>query len=266
MLKGLKPFLRFGIPIVTAAGETQPQIRWADSVQLPLQAFHESVQRLLSTLLQSTQPNAPFTLGAVGLKPAAIATALGQLDGVVVSYPANWPDTYTFNLREAVLGAGLVTNADDIYFIEDAIAAVLSGLPDPVMPLPDGQSQPIQQQTLYACPWTGGTVVISAGATVTEVGLVDLPTPFRNWAMAILRCTPSAMPEMPSTLISSVNCCTPPTDGRPAWPSPLAAAPIRAGVGKPPCPNSMRPTGTTCTSRIWNCLAPPSLTWPVASG
>ncbi len=179
LIKNLKPFLRMGIPLGVGAN-SQPHIQWSTAVQLPLKAFQDSVQGLLATLPQAIQGEAPFSLGAVGLKADAIAQALGQLAGVVVSYPANWPDTYTFNLREAVLGAGLVASADDVYFIEDAIAAVLSGLPDPATPMPQGQSQPIQQQTLYACQWTGGTVVISAGATVTEVGLVNIPEPLTH--------------------------------------------------------------------------------------
>lgn len=179
LIKNLKPFLRMGIPLGVGAN-SQPHIQWSTAVQLPLKAFQDSVQGLLATLPQAIQEEAPFSLGAVGLKADAIAQALGQLAGVVVSYPANWPDTYTFNLREAVLGAGLVVSADDVYFIEDAIAAVLSGLPDPATPMPHGQSQPIQQQTLYACQWTGGTVVISAGATVTEVGLVNIPEPLTH--------------------------------------------------------------------------------------
>lgn len=178
-LKNLKPFLRLGIPFGCGA-TSQPQIQWSEATRLPLKAFQDSLQGLLATLPQALQREASFTLGAVGLKAEAIAQALGQLAGVVVSYPANWPDTYTFNLREAVLGAGLVASADDVYFIEDAIAAVLSGLPDPATPVPQGQSQPIQQQTLYACQWTGGTVVISAGSTVTEVGLVNIPEPLAN--------------------------------------------------------------------------------------
>ncbi|HIK43949.1 MAG TPA: hypothetical protein IGR64_03575, partial [Leptolyngbyaceae cyanobacterium M65_K2018_010] len=176
VLKGLKPLLKLGVP--RAAGETevaQPQIQWSDSVRLPLQAFQAGLEGLLATLPQSGQPGAAFSVGAVGLEPTALAGVLGQLEGVIVSYPANWPDTYTFNLREAVLGAGLIPNAADIYFIEDAIAATLSGLPDPAAPSAAGQSQSIQQQTLYGCNWVGGTVVISAGATVTELALVNLP-------------------------------------------------------------------------------------------
>jgi hypothetical protein len=114
-------------------------------------------------------------VGAVGLQPEDITDALHQLRGVVISYPANWPDTYPFNVREAIIKAGLVHRPDDIYFLEDAIAAVLSGLPDPAEPSPEATGQPVQQQTLYSCHWTGGTAVISAGATVTELGLANLP-------------------------------------------------------------------------------------------
>ncbi|PSN10747.1 hypothetical protein C7293_26925 [filamentous cyanobacterium CCT1] len=175
LLKTLKPYLKLSIPAVVDDGVYQPQIQWSDRDRLPLQIFQDSLRELLATLPHGLNPEAAFTVGAVGLDAEAIASAMNQLRGVVVSYPANWPDTYTFNLREAVLGAGLTANPDDIYFVEDAIAAVLSGLPDPSTPLPEG-GQPMQQQTLYACPWTGGTVVLSAGATVTEVGIVNLPS------------------------------------------------------------------------------------------
>ncbi|WOD41046.1 hypothetical protein [Nodosilinea sp. E11] len=176
LIKALKPYLKVGIPTGGAdEGSAQPQIQWSDRDQLPLQVFQDSLQRLLATLPQGLAPAAAFTVGAVGLDNAAISLAFEQLLGVIVSYPANWPDTYTFNLREAVLGAKIIANPDDVYFVEDAIAAVLSGLPDPGAPLPEVSSQPMQQQTLYACAWTGGTVVLSAGATVTEVGMVNLP-------------------------------------------------------------------------------------------
>jgi hypothetical protein len=176
LLKALKPYLKLGIP--STPGESAaslPQIQWSDTDRLPLQIFQDGLQALLATVSQGLTPESTFSVGAVGLETEAITAVLDQLQGVVVSYPANWPDTYTFNLREAVLGAGLAVSPDDIYFVEDAIAAVLSGLPDPATPLPEGNGQPLQQQTLYACPWTGGTVVISAGATVTEVGIVNLP-------------------------------------------------------------------------------------------
>ncbi|HEY9807402.1 MAG TPA: hypothetical protein V6D04_12595, partial [Candidatus Obscuribacterales bacterium] len=93
-----------------------------------------------------------------GLDAAACQAALTQLEGVVLGYPANWPDTYSFNLREAVLEAKLVSRPDQIFFVEDAIAAILSGLRNPQRP-----------------QWKGGTLVVNAGATSTEMVLVNLP-------------------------------------------------------------------------------------------
>jgi hypothetical protein len=177
LLKSLKSCLKLGMPLrARETGEPQPLIQWSDTLQLPLQTFEQALQELLKTLLQPMTPNTPLTVGAIGCEAEAdIAAALQDLQGVVVSYPANWPDTYPFNVREAVIKAGLIDRPDAIYFIEDAIAAILSGLPDPAEPPPTANGQPVQQQTLYACHWSGGTVVISAGATVTEMGLANLP-------------------------------------------------------------------------------------------
>jgi hypothetical protein len=180
LLKNLKPMLKLGIPYQSAAGQEMPQVQWTETVQVPLQAVLASLQALLATLRSTDE--SPLTVGAVGLEGTAIAEALGQLQGVITSYPANWPDTYSFNLREAILGAGLTQSADQIYFIEDAIAAVLSGLPNPATPPATASAQPLRQQTLYACNWSGGTVVISAGAILTELAVVNLPRPLSRLA------------------------------------------------------------------------------------
>ena len=176
LVKSLKPFLKMGLPLQSPeTGNPQPMMQWSDQVQLPLQTFRTALEELLTTLLPSEASKSTLAVGAVGLQAEDITSALQQLRGVVVSYPANWPDTYPFNLREAVIQAGLVDRPDEVYFLEDAIAAVLSGLPDPAEPPPSPNGQPVQQQTLYACHWSGGTVVISAGAIVTEMGLANLP-------------------------------------------------------------------------------------------
>ncbi|HEY9763069.1 MAG TPA: hypothetical protein V6D07_11130 [Trichocoleus sp.] len=186
LLKNLKPLLRLGIPHKEGTGQEEPQVQWSETAQVPLQAVQASVQALLATLLNSGQ--SPLSVGAVGLEAADLTRALRQLEGVIVSYPANWPDTYSFNLREAILAAGLAQSPSQIYFIEDAIAAVLSGLPDPANQSDAASTQPLRQQTLYACNWSGGTVVISAGATLTELGVVYLPSPlstlsYENFAL-----------------------------------------------------------------------------------
>lgn len=191
-LRGLKPCLKFAIPAVLAEGEaTQPHIQWSENLALSLQVFQTALQALLVTLAGGQAGDHPFSLGAIGLEPLALEQALGQLEGVIVSYPANWPDTYSFNLREAILAAGLVGSPEDIYFLEEAIAALLSGLPDPLGPSITGQSQPIQQQTLYACPWVGGTVVLAAGSSVTELAVANLPShlpdlTYQDFALAAL--------------------------------------------------------------------------------
>lgn len=181
LIKSLKPYLRLGIPHPGVGAEaSQPLVTWADNVHLPLVVFQAAIQQLLETLHRSLRNEGPFSVGAIGLETGELAQALQGLQGVTVGYPANWPDTYSFNLREAVLSAGLVASPDQIYCLEDGIAAVLSGLPDPNQESPAANAQPLRQQTLYACDWTGGTVVISAGATVTEMGIVNLPRQLRQ--------------------------------------------------------------------------------------
>ena len=61
---------------------------------------------------------------------------------------------------------------EKIFFIEDAISTLLSGLPDP-----DDVSTAttVRQPSLYNCSWQGGTLAISAGATLTELALANLP-------------------------------------------------------------------------------------------
>lgn len=177
LLRGLKPFLKLAIPAVLAEGDTaQPPIQWSENLALSLQAFAAALEALLRTLAGTQASDSAFNLGAIGLEPLVLGQALSQLEGVIVSYPTNWPDTYSFNLREAILAAGLVDSPEDIYFLEEAIAALLSGFPDPLGPSVSGESQPIQQQTLYACPWVGGTVVLAAGSSVTELAVANLPS------------------------------------------------------------------------------------------
>lgn len=176
MLKGLKSFLKAGIPVVLPTGSgPQPRVQWSETADLPLGIFQTALEHLLATLPRAVEADTPFSLGAVGLDANHLSHALASLAGVSVSYPANWPDSYTFNLREAILEAGLVQNPESIYFIEDSVAAVLSGLPDPDQQVDPEPGQPLRQQTLYGCDWVGGTVVISAGSSVTELAVVNLP-------------------------------------------------------------------------------------------
>ncbi|MFK8182931.1 MAG: hypothetical protein AB8B99_06110 [Phormidesmis sp.] len=172
-LRIIKPLLKVGIPQgVHTPGTPEategPLIQWSDHQALLLHAIQAALTQLLSTLSPQN-----LNCKAINLKRSALRRILGELEGVAVGYPNNWPDTYSFNIREAVLAAGIVSQPAQIFFVEEAIAALLSALPDP-----QSESDPEEnrQPSLYNCNWQGGTVVISAGATLTEAGVVDLPT------------------------------------------------------------------------------------------
>ncbi|MEM6519644.1 MAG: hypothetical protein AAF722_09995, partial [Cyanobacteria bacterium P01_C01_bin.70] len=173
LLDALRSQLRTGIPYETTDGRAAPLLQWSESQTIALPAVMSAVQALLQLISQSAA-GTDLQLDAIGLETAQLDAVLTQLQGVVVGIPTNWSDTYCFNLREAVLAAGLVESPDQIFMIEEAIAAVLSGLPDPSDPPLELNRQ---VQALYECSWQGGTVVIGSGATCTEVGIVDIPQP-----------------------------------------------------------------------------------------
>lgn len=173
LLDALRSHLRTGIPYETADGRPAPLLQWSESQTIDLPAVMSMVQALLQLIGQAAA-DVDLQLDAIGLEADQLDAVLAQLQGVIVGMPTNWSDTYCFNLREAVLATGLVESPDQIFFIEEAIATALSGLPDPSEP-PLEQNR--QVQTLYECSWQGGTVVIGSGAVCTEVGILDIPQP-----------------------------------------------------------------------------------------
>ena len=168
ILRNLKLMAKAGIPDSTTG---TPWMQWTDKTALPLQQLQTSIAELLKTL----SPGQMSCL-AIGLKRTALQKALTELSGVVIGYPANWPDTYSFNIREAVLSAGLVSTPEKIFFIEESIAALLSALPLRYPGLAQTKAPADDQQPgLYNCDWQGGTVVINAGAMLTEAAIANLP-------------------------------------------------------------------------------------------
>lgn len=184
LLRDFKPYLSIGVPHYSPQTSAwEPVLQWSDQHPLEMSWLHQALQTLLATLSHhrlSTPAHSALSCAAVGLDAATFQTALRQLAGVVMGYPANWSDTYSFNIREAVLGARLVAHPEQIFFIEDAIATLLSGLRSAdgrAVVLPNNLSQ---KPYLYNTDWQGSTLVISAGASVTEMALVDLPSSLQN--------------------------------------------------------------------------------------
>ncbi|OLP17784.1 hypothetical protein BST81_11975 [Leptolyngbya sp. 'hensonii'] len=185
MLQNFKPYLKVGIPSISIQKPNwEPMIQWTEQQEISLIAIQQALQLLLTTLTVGSAEGRQMdeTVGeqvgygtlacaATGIDPSTFSAAIDQLAGVIIGYPVNWPDTYSFNVREAVLGAGLVPSPDLIFFIEEPIAALLSGLRQA------GERGDIrikgEQETNLV--WKGKTLVLSMGATATELAAVDIP-------------------------------------------------------------------------------------------
>lgn len=204
-LQNFKPYLNVSIPYYCPKRhEWQPILHLPGQQLVSIYGVRQALQVLLETLTpKSTLPDSLSAVGAVGLEPETLQRALQQLEGVVLGCPALWGDTYQFNLREAVLEAKLVKHPEQIFFLEDAIAGILAALPRPSADplkgeskgeeenyLPTSGSNQSSPNLLTKAPvtpspphlltpstssWQGGTLSINAGATTTELALVDLP-------------------------------------------------------------------------------------------
>ncbi len=191
LLPNFKLPLKVAIPYLRGTGVVyEPLLEFSGdrviSIALPL----NGLRALLATLNPSLQaknedlsiPN--LICRASGLETEALEAALEGLQGVILGTPADWSDTYRFNLREAVLGAGLVAECEQIFVVEDAIATLLSAI-TPVKNVNFDRSETVEsidedntsnrQLAVQASSFSGGTLILNAGATTVELGLVDLP-------------------------------------------------------------------------------------------
>ncbi|XGV97214.1 MAG: hypothetical protein ACAF41_31385 [Leptolyngbya sp. BL-A-14] len=174
LLSNFKPYLKVGIPYLQAqTNQWEPTLQWSDQQPLALRWFQQALIGLLETLQGSAFG---LTSTAPDLSPETFQVAIAHLSSIVIGCPAGWSDTYRFNLREAVLATGLVTRAEQIYFLEESIAALLGTFSRPGV---SAQTAAVAHNNLPE-PLQGGTLVISAGATMTELLLVDVPSD-SNW-------------------------------------------------------------------------------------
>ncbi|MEG4088488.1 hypothetical protein [Microcoleus sp. Pol12B4] len=217
LLENFKLPLKVGIPYQReAAGIYEPLLQWsplqAFSITLPLQG----VRGLLATLNPSLRgekfdgsrelldsapkeifaglPVSNLICRASGLTPETLDAALLDLQGVILGTPAGWSDVYMFNLREAVLGASLVASGSQIFVVEDAIATLLAA----VTPVKNGmevESSAVdsakggeEAAPLNASSFSGGTLILNAGAATVELALVELPSNLQDLTRADFTC------------------------------------------------------------------------------
>ena len=186
-LQNFKFLLNIGIPYYCPKRhEWEPTLRLPSQQLVSLYWVRRALQALLATLTpKNTLPDSEMMVGAVGLEAGTFRTALRQLEGVVLGYPTAWGDTYHFNLREAVLEAKLVRHPEQIFFLEDAIAPIVAALPSSKTDPPKAGRVGVGEQGREGArekftSLRGGTLVINAGATTTELALVDLPDDLQN--------------------------------------------------------------------------------------
>lgn len=182
-LSDWKPHLKIAVPHHSPqTSGWEPVLQWSDRQTVPLRTIQEVLQQLLATLNPDRASFMPsLTCGALGLETEEFQAVLQNLTGVVVGYPSNWSDTYSFNVREAILQTDLVQEPDQVLFIEEAIATLLSALPAAdgrrvTLSHQQGQTGQGQSGHLHNANWQGITLILTAGASLTELVLVNLST------------------------------------------------------------------------------------------
>lgn len=182
-------------PNFSATTSHEPVLQWSEKHQIPLSLVKQGLVTLLKTiqpqgnvqnsisLIEKDTQTAVITnnyvCGAVGLEHETFVSALAQLESVIMGSPASWPEAYRFNLREAVLEAGLVKNVNQVVVIEDAIATALSEL-----------TSVTENTENYAISEfrRGGILIVNVGASTTELALVNLPENGQNLTYSHFHC------------------------------------------------------------------------------
>ncbi|MEC4983708.1 MAG: hypothetical protein SAJ37_08790 [Oscillatoria sp. PMC 1068.18] len=160
----LKSYLNLGIPYYSRdIQQWLPKLKLGEQI-VSLYWIQEASETLLATLTpEHLRLGSQPYVRAVDLNEKALQAALGGLEGVILSVPAKSSEIYRFNLREAILKLKLCERVEQIFFVEEAIATLLAYFP--------GKNQSPQTTNTLK----GYTLVINAGATNTELALVNLP-------------------------------------------------------------------------------------------
>ncbi len=173
----LKPYLQVAIPYKSARQKWEPVLQFNEFSAGPLIWVVRSLSKLLLTLKSDRQSTTQgLTAAAVGLDEESFRTIINNIAGAICTCPSSWSEQYRFNVREALLTSQLVQHPQQVFFIEEAIASLLSVLNaangEPVQLSSTQGLRPVQ---INEQPLVGNTLALNIGATATEMALVDLP-------------------------------------------------------------------------------------------
>jgi hypothetical protein len=214
LLQNFKMLLKVGLSDRSlAAGTYEPVLQLSEDRAVSIASPLQGLRALLATLNPRKQPPTPpnqegllvpdLICRASGFgDQSTLEEALQDLQGVILGTPASWSEAYRFNLREAVLGAGLVGESSQVFVVEDAIATLLSAVTSVTnLNLTPGRSvesiaddrvvrlrSPTSTVALDEQSLSGGTLILNAGAATVELALVDLPENIQDLTYADFTC------------------------------------------------------------------------------
>jgi hypothetical protein len=173
----LKPYLQVAVPYKSEQQKWEPVLQFNEFAAGPLIWVVRSLSKLLLTLKADRHSTTQGLIAtAVGLNEKTFHHIINQIAGVICTCPSNWSEQYRFNVREALLTSKLVQHPQQVFFVEEAIASLLStldGANGEIVQLSDRQGLRSVKNSDH--PVVGQTLVINIGATATEMALVDLP-------------------------------------------------------------------------------------------
>ncbi|MBD2432452.1 MULTISPECIES: hypothetical protein [Fischerella] len=173
----LKPYLQIALPYKNEQQKWEPILQFNEVATVPLVWVIRSLSKLLSTLkLDRSSTTLGLTAAGVGLNQQIFHSAINNLAGVICTCPSHWAEQYRFNIREALLLSKIIQHPQQVFFVEEAIASLLSELDGANGEIIQfGNSQESHSAKTSEYPLVGNTLVMNIGAAATEMALVDLP-------------------------------------------------------------------------------------------
>ncbi|MCX7594219.1 MAG: hypothetical protein N2235_10730, partial [Fischerella sp.] len=173
----LKPYLQIALPYKNEQQKWEPVLQLNEVATVPLVWVVRSLSKLLLTLKSDrSSTTLGLTAAAVDLDQQSFHSAINNLAGVICTCPSNWSEQYRFNIREALLVSKIIQHPQQVFFVEEAIASLLSELDGANGEIIQfGSSQAQRPAKTSDHPLVGSTLVINIGAAATEMALVDLP-------------------------------------------------------------------------------------------
>ncbi|MDZ8033874.1 hypothetical protein [Nostoc sp. DedSLP04] len=173
----LKPYLQVAIPYKSERQKWEPVLQLNEFSAGPLIWVVRSLSKLLLTLKSEKTSTTPSLMAAaVGIGEQDFPQIINNIAGVICTCPSSWSEQYRFNVREALLTSKLIQHPQQVFFVEEAIASLLSELDaanGEQVKLSDAQGTHPAKTSEH--PIVGNTLVINIGTTATEMLLVNLP-------------------------------------------------------------------------------------------